>query len=82
MEGKRMSADDKLEKLEKLAEDEGFDGGDDLVEHFATESVVPGICMNEGCDYSTNVEPDQRGGWCELCETKTVESCLSLAGVI
>jgi len=72
---------DNDEKLATLAENEGFDA-DSLVEHFALRSVVPGICMNEGCDYSTNVEPDQRGGWCECCETRTVESCLSLAGVI
>lgn len=68
------------EKLDKLAELEGFGDGEELAEHFALPGVVPGICMNEGCDYTTDVEPDQQHGWCECCDSKTVKSCLVLAG--
>jgi hypothetical protein len=38
--------------------------------------------MNEGCDFVTDVEPDQDAGWCELCNTNTVKSGLMLAGLI
>lgn len=44
------------------------------------DSVAMGGCI--GCGYTTNVEPDQREGWCEECETNTVVSIHSLLGVI
>jgi len=40
--------------------------------------VVPGICMNPGCDYTTEVEPDQCAGWCEECSSPTVKSVIEL----
>jgi len=45
------------------------------------DSLVHGICMNEGCEYATLVEPDQYGGFCELCCANTVKSGLILAGI-
>jgi hypothetical protein len=42
----------------------------------------PGICMNPGCLYTAEVEPDQRQGWCEVCGTTTVRSGIVLAGLI
>ena len=69
-------------KLERLAEQEGFPSVEALLEENAVDSVVPGICMTEGCDYSTGVEPDSRAGWCEECAAGTMKSCLVLAGVI
>ena len=69
-------------KLRKLAEVEGFDTVDALVEATAHDSVSPGICMAGGCDYTTEVEPDQDRGWCELCGKGTVQSALILAGLI
>jgi ssDNA-binding Zn-finger/Zn-ribbon topoisomerase 1 len=53
-----------------------------LIEEYALESVVPGICMNPDCDFTAEVEPDQREGWCEECGTPTVESGIVLAGLI
>ncbi len=53
-----------------------------LLEARATDSVSPGICRRPGCSYSTEVEPDQGAGWCEVCETPTVVSALRLAGVV
>jgi hypothetical protein len=38
--------------------------------------------MNPDCDYTTEVEPDQREGWCEECGTGTVRSGIVLAGII
>ena len=46
------------------------------------DSVAPSICMNDYCDYTAEMEPDQREGWCEECETNTMQSCLVLAGII
>jgi len=70
------------EKLEKLAEIEGYEDVSEFLNEVGFESVVPGICTNPNCDYTTSVEPDQDKGHCENCRTKTVQSCLVLAGVI
>jgi len=70
-----------MTKLEKLAEIEGLTV-DELLEKATFDSVVPGICTNKDCDYSTEVEPDQGRGWCEECQKNTVKSALMLAGII
>ena len=69
------------EKLVRLAEEYGSTVAE-LLEDFATDSLVPGICMNVGCDFTTEYEPDQRAGWCEGCQSRTVKSLLVLVGVI
>lgn len=67
--------------LTKLAASEGFTAVVALLEHFATDSVVPGICTTcEGVESSC--EPDAEANMCSECETETVQSCLVLAGVI
>jgi hypothetical protein len=40
------------------------------------------VRLNEGCDYTAEMEPDQTQGWCEACGTNTVASALVLAGLI
>lgn len=67
-------------KLEKLAETEGFATVEHLLEAAVLDSVSPGICAN--CDYTTEVEPDQREGYCESCGAGTVQSALILAGLV
>jgi hypothetical protein len=69
-------------KLERLAQIEGFTDTMELLEANIIDSVVPGICTNEDCDYTCEVEPDQQSGWCEDCNEGTVSSCLILGGVI
>ena len=69
-------------KLERLAEIEGFASIEQLLEACAYDSVSPGICTRDGCDYTAEVEPDQDRGWCEECESATVESALVLAGLV
>lgn len=71
----------KEEKLNQLTKNWGYETSESLVADYAFASIVPGICMNENCDYTTDVEPDCRKGHCELCGTKSVESCLSLEGI-
>lgn len=70
------------EKAKTLADVEGFDDPFDLAQENAIDSVNPGICLNPDCCYTTEVEPDQREGWCEECDTQSVCSIteLMLAG--
>jgi len=35
--------------------------------------------MNEGCDYTAEMEPDQDAGYCEECRTNSMQSALILA---
>jgi hypothetical protein len=72
----------RLAKLHQLIESEGYDTLEAFLEDNAHDSVVPGICLIERCDYTTGVEPDQDRGWCECCCDNTVASALVLAGVI
>ena len=69
-----------MTKLQELADSEGFESVDEMLEAAVIDSVVPGICKH--CDYTTEVEPDCRAGWCEFCEESTVVSCLILAELI
>ncbi len=69
-------------KLQVLAEAEGFDSVDEMFAATMTDSVLPGICTEPSCDYTTEVEPDQDQGWCEACNKQTVASALILGGLI
>ena len=69
-------------KLDELVASEGYATLDDLLEAVVGDSISPGICMNRGCHYTTEVEPDQQHGYCEVCGTQTVKAALILAGII
>lgn len=73
-------------KLQTLMEAEGYDNLAEFLEKecmgFGWRAGVPAICVNEDCDYCTDMEPDQDRGWCGECGTDTVKSALILAGVI
>jgi hypothetical protein len=73
-----MKNEDKLDLLSNI---EGMTIGE-MLEEGTIDSVAYGICTNPGCDYTTTVEPDQSKGFCEVCGTPTVKSCLVLAGII
>ena len=49
-------------KLAKLIEIEGYDSLDELMEAVLSDAVSPAICMNEGCDFTCEMEPDQDVG--------------------
>ncbi|HEX4961650.1 MAG TPA: hypothetical protein VF173_12475 [Thermoanaerobaculia bacterium] len=51
---------------------------DELLIEWGLESLVPSICMNPDCEYTTEYEPDQRAGWCGACGTESVKSFLVL----
>lgn len=66
------------EAIDQLVDYEGYESDLDMMEAATFDSVSPGICMNDGCDYTTEVEPDCYDGYCECCETNTVKSGLEL----
>jgi hypothetical protein len=69
-------------KLMKLCEMEGFKTFDQLLRQAAaTDSPCPAICMTEGCDHTTETEPHQDHGYCEVCGGNCVTSALVLAGL-
>jgi hypothetical protein len=76
-----LEANLEASKLDLLARGWGMKTSE-FVEEYALDDVVPGICMNPECDYTTEVEPDQKEGWCEECGTRSVQSGIVLAGLI
>jgi hypothetical protein len=76
------SRQQRRDKLQKLVESEGHESLDDLLYAAAFDCVVPAICVAPGCDYTTEMEPDQDCGYCEACGRQTMQSCLILAGLI
>lgn len=69
-------------KLLELAKLEGFTTPLDLIEAFIMDSIVPAICINECCNATSDLEPDQREGFCEACGTSSLQSALVIAGLI
>lgn len=70
-----------MNKLEVLAESYGMTV-EEMCEQATFDSLAPSICMNPGCDYTTDMEPDQSEGWCEECGTGSVKSVLCLMGIL
>jgi hypothetical protein len=69
-------------KLAKLIEIEGYDGVEDLAQAVLSDAVSPAICMNEDCNFTCEMEPDQDAGYCEECHTNSMKAALVLAGLI
>ena len=69
-------------KLAKLVEIEGYDSAEELLEAVFSDSVSPAICMNKGCNFTCEMEPDQDRGHCEECHSNTMTAAPVLAGVI
>ena len=69
---------DKLHELAEL----GDVTMEELLAQATFDGVTLGICTNEQCDYIREVEPDQDRGYCEICDSNTVQSALILAGMI
>jgi hypothetical protein len=78
----QITADKRQVKLSQPVESEGYPELEELLRDAAFDSACPGICLTDGCDYTTEVEPDQDRVWCECCCENTVASALVLAGII
>jgi hypothetical protein len=68
-------------KLAKLIEIEGYDSIEALLQAVLGDSVSPAICMNDGCNYTCEMEPDQQRG-CDECHANTMKAAPVLAGII
>ena len=67
------------DKLQALAEIEGYDDWLDLVSEHQLSGSVPGICTTEGCEHTAiSLEPDSRASLCEECDACTIVACLDL----
>ena len=77
MSGQRDQA-----KLATLLEIEGYDSVEALLQAVLSDSVSPAICMNEDCNYTCEMEPDQTRGWCDECRTNSMKAAPVLAGII
>ena len=79
---KALSQEERRRKLRELARDGGHASVVEMLKAYATDSVSPAICTDPHCSYTTEMEPDQYRGYCELCGKNTVASTLVLAGLI
>jgi hypothetical protein len=61
-------------KLAKLIEIECYDSVEDLMGAVFSDSVSPAICMNAGCNFTCEMQPDQDAGYCEECHTNTMKA--------
>jgi hypothetical protein len=77
-----MPSSNKVNKIQDLCDVYGFDDAHDLMEAYQDDSIIPGICMNEGCDATYEYEPDSSDGYCDVCGANTVQSIMVLTGVI
>lgn len=69
-------------KVELCLEQYGMDIDEFLDSSEAQDSVVYGACSKPDCDYTVEVEPDCRNGYCEECGSQSVRSILVYLGVI
>lgn len=70
------------DKAQELTAIEGYDCPEEMMEEYFMDSVCPGICTNEDCEYTTTVEHDCSEGYCYFCGTQTVCSIFDLMGII
>jgi hypothetical protein len=78
----RISPAQREAKLAKLMEIEGYDNFEELAQVILSDSVSPAICMNEDCNFTCEMEPDQDAGYCEKRRTNSMHAALILAGLI
>ncbi|MEY9748852.1 hypothetical protein ABIF65_008226 [Bradyrhizobium japonicum] len=77
-----ISLAQRVQKLVTLCDQRGFQDLDDLLLVALLKDASPAICMTEGCNNTTDMEPDQDQGFCEACGGNTIISALVLAGLI
>ena len=76
----QLSESERQDRLKTLAQAEGFDNVEAMLEASIIDSVAPAICIT--CGLTTEMEPDQERGYCDSCGQNTVVSAWILAGLI
>ena len=77
-----LTESERQAKLWKLCEIEGYETAEALIEAVLLDAVSPAICASPECNYTCEMEPDQRRGWCDECRRNTMIAAPILAGVI
>jgi hypothetical protein len=77
-----LSTQVRQQKLAKLLAAEGYETLEAMAAAVLSDAVSPAICTEPDCDYTTEMEPDQDAGYCELCGKSTVIAALVLAELI
>ena len=67
----------KAQKLIELCASKGYGDPDDAYAA-VSDNTAPGICMNTGCSFTTDVRLNEKDGYCELCDDCSVRSILFL----
>lgn len=75
-----LSYEEKYKLLMELAHAYGYYSKEDLLRYAITADICPAICVD--CGYTDELEPDQGQGFCEQCGQNTMQSTLTLAGLI
>jgi hypothetical protein len=70
------------EKLAKLIDIEGYGDIAWLAQAILSDSVSPAVCINGGCSFTCEMEPDQNRGWWEECGVNSMASALVVARLI
>ena len=78
----KLTHEERNAKLAELIAAYGFACFSDLYMIAVHESVGPAICTAPDCNYTADMELDQREGYCEACGDNTVQSALVLADLI
>lgn len=55
---------------------------EEMLEQSIFDGTSEGICIDEDCLSTAEVEPDNDSGWCPVCGKNTVKSACILAGII
>ena len=76
-----LTNEKRAELLDDLADIEGFETVDELLEARGMDSVMPAICTKCGSG-GYEYEPDCRDGWCDECDSNSVQSLLVLMEII
>ena len=69
--------------FKELCDELGLESEDeimDFLEQEVSDSICEGICKD--CGALNSCEPDARNNYCVCCESQSVESSLSLKGLI
>jgi hypothetical protein len=73
-----MTSQRAREILVKLVESDDPDDLYEFIEANIIDSIVPCICANGDCDGTDELEPDLREGYCGVCESHSLISCIEL----
>lgn len=65
-------------KLATLVGEWGYADNETLFKDIERGATSPGICANQGCNYTAEVSINQSHGWCNECKTWSVMSATNL----